>query len=135
MNKRKIEESIRQSIALDTPDLFDKIASTPVQKLAEEDYIVKERPKRNTSRLHLLYTACTSLALLFAICFGLAHNYYSVDSIGSGRKMRGSIARTLRMMGWKSIWSRISRCRSTPGAISFSSTPSGVRAKTARSVT
>ena len=81
MNKRKIEESIRQSIALDTPDLFDKIASTPVQKLAEEDYIVKERPKRNTSRLHLLYTACTSLALLFAICFGLAHNYYSVDSI------------------------------------------------------
>ena len=42
MNNRQIEESIKQSIALDTPDLFDKIVSAPVQKLPEEDYIVKE---------------------------------------------------------------------------------------------
>ena len=81
MNNRQIEESIKQSIALDTPDLFDKIVSAPVQKLPEEDYIVKERPKRNVSKLQLLYTACTSLAIVFLICFGLIHNYYSVDSI------------------------------------------------------
>ena len=81
MNNRQIEESIKQSIALDTPDLFDKIVSAPVQKLPEEDYIVKERPKRNASKLQLLYTACTSLAIVFLICFGLIRNYYSVDSI------------------------------------------------------
>ena len=81
MNNRQIEESIKQSIALDTPDLFDKIVSAPVQKLPEEDYIVKERPKRNASKLQLLYTACTSLAIVFLICFGLIHNYYSVDTI------------------------------------------------------
>lgn len=81
MNNRQIEESIKQSIAFDTPDLFDKIVSAPVQKLPEEDYIVKERPKRNASKLQLLYTACTSLAIVFLICFGLIHNYYSVDTI------------------------------------------------------
>ena len=81
MNNRQIEESIKQSIALDTPDLFDKIVSAPVQKLPEEDYIVKEHPKRNASKLQLLYTACTSLAIVFLICFGLIRNYYSVDSI------------------------------------------------------
>ena len=70
MNNRQIEESIKQSIALDTPDLFDKIVSAPVQKLPEEDYIVKEHPKRNASKLQLLYTACTSLAIVFLICFG-----------------------------------------------------------------
>lgn len=81
MNKLNIEESIRRSIALETPDLFNKIASEPVTKLPEEDYIVKSQPKRSTSKLHALYTACTSIAILFAICFGLARNYYAVDSI------------------------------------------------------
>lgn len=81
MNKQNIEESIRRSIAFDTPDLFDKIASAPVTKLPEEDYIVKNQPKRSTSKLYAFYTACTSFAIVFAICFGLARNYYAVDSI------------------------------------------------------
>lgn len=81
MNNQNIEESIRRSIAFETPDLFDKIASAPVTKLPEADYIVKSQPKRNSSRLYAFYTACTSFAILFAICFGLAHNYYAVDSI------------------------------------------------------
>lgn len=84
MNKHTIEKSIKRSIALSTPDLFEQIASAPVQKLPEEDYIVKPRTtttKRSISKLHALYTACTSIAILFAICFGLAHNYYSIDSI------------------------------------------------------
>ena len=83
MNKQNIEESIKRSIALNTPDLFQQIASAPVQKLPEEDYIVKShtKEKRSISKLHALYTACTSIAILFAICFGLTHSYYSVDSI------------------------------------------------------
>ena len=35
MNKKQIEASIKRSIALETPDLFEEIASTPIQKLPE----------------------------------------------------------------------------------------------------
>ena len=83
MNKKQIETSIKRSIALDTPDLFEQIASTPVQKLSEEDYIVKSRPKQKhgISKLQALFTAFSSIAIMFAICFGFIHSYYSVDSI------------------------------------------------------
>lgn len=83
MNNKQIEESIKRSIALDTPDLFEQIASTPVQKLPEEDYIVRSQRKERhgISKLQALYTACTSVALILMICFGFIHNYYSVDSI------------------------------------------------------
>lgn len=83
MNKKQIEASIKRSIALETPDLFEEIASTPIQKLPEEDYILKDhRQKRHgISKLQALYTACTSVALVLFICFGFVHNYYSVDSI------------------------------------------------------
>lgn len=82
MNKLNIEKSIRQSIALDTPDLFDKIVDTPVKKLESADYIIKSRKevKSRASRMQRIFATCSSLALMFAICFALA-GFNSVDSI------------------------------------------------------
>ena len=60
---------------------------------------------------------------------------FSRKPIGSGRKMRPSISRGgLGMIGAKSICARMSRSRSTPGAISTSSRPSSPRENTQRSV-
>ena len=57
-----------------------------------------------------------------------------VRPMRSSRKMRSSMVLTSFTMGAKSIRSSTSFWRSTPGAISLSSTPSGVSSKTARSV-
>lgn len=83
MKARQIEDSIRTSIALNTPDLFDKIASTPIQKLPEEDYIVRELPttRKIFSPLHKIYALCSSVAMILMICFGFLHNYNTVESI------------------------------------------------------
>lgn len=83
MKAQQIENSIRNSIALNTPDLFDKIASTPIQKLPEEDYIVRELPseKQRFTSLQKIYALCSSMAMILVICFGFFYNNNTVESI------------------------------------------------------
>lgn len=83
MKAQQIENSIRNSIAFNTPDLFDKIASTPIQKLPEEDYIVRELPreKQHFTSLQKIYALCSSMAMILVICFGFFYNNNTVESI------------------------------------------------------
>lgn len=83
MKTQQIENSLRNSIALNTPDLFDKIASTPIQKLPEEDYIIRELPptKQHFSSLQKMYAFCSSMAMILVICFGFIYHNNTVDSI------------------------------------------------------
>lgn len=81
MKKLNIEQSIRRSISLETPDLFDKIVSVPVRKLESEDYIIKSRPKASSSRLRTIYATCSCFALLFAVCVGFFNQFQVIDTI------------------------------------------------------
>lgn len=84
MKKMNIEQCIRNTIAQDTPDLFDKIMASPVTKLESEDYIVKSRPISHHRRRYRSITAvCTSMVLLIVICLGFMKGYpvYANDSI------------------------------------------------------
>lgn len=84
MKKLDIEQSIRNTIAHDTPDLFDKIIATPVKKMESEDYIVKTYKKEHRSgRFRFITAVCTSMVLLIAVCLGFMQGYpvYANDSV------------------------------------------------------
>ncbi|MGN0242635.1 MAG: hypothetical protein ACI4CT_01095 [Lachnospiraceae bacterium] len=67
MTKLNIEESLRKSIAAETPDLLASLVATPVTKLSEADYIVKQRPIEKHRRSYRWTAAFGSVATAFML--------------------------------------------------------------------
>lgn len=75
MNKLDIERSLRNSIEQETPDLLASLMAAPVKKLPCEDYIVKQRPVKNTSAVGRFAAAFGSIAMVCLVCLTFLSNH------------------------------------------------------------
>ncbi len=74
MNSRMIEQSLRNCIEQDTPDLLSDLMSASVKKLTEEDYIVKQRPAERTPSARRFVAAFGSAAAICLLCVSFLLN-------------------------------------------------------------
>ena len=82
MNNRQILKSIRQVVSWITPDVYEKVASTPVKKMNQHDHITRQTPVRSrpTSQLLWLPAAAVSLVMM-AFLYGGWFQFLRVDSV------------------------------------------------------